>query len=69
MPAARKPAAAAKQPAKEHLHVVMAVHPVHGTKIPIATFDDEESAWKHATKRNETHSHLAHHVKRVPKGG
>ena len=58
---------APKKPAKEYLHVVMAVHPVHGTKIPIKTFEKEDEAWSHAAERNKTHSHLAHHVKKVAK--
>ena len=62
--AEKKPA---KEPAKEFLHVVMAVHPVHKTKIPIKTFEKEDEAWNHAADRNKTHSHLAHHVKKVPK--
>lgn len=65
MAAGSKPA----KPVKEYLHVVMAVHPVHKTKIPIATHDNEEAAWQMAAERNKTHSHLAHHVKKVPKGG
>lgn len=65
-------AATPKKPAKqekEFLHVVMAVHPVHKTKIPIKTFEREDEAWQHAAERNQSHSHLAHHVKKVPKGG
>ena len=59
----------AKKPAKEYLHVVMAHHPVHGTKIPISTHDTEEEAYAVAAKRNEKYSQLAHHVKKVPKSG
>lgn len=64
MPAAKKPAAA---PAKEYVHVVMAHHPVHGTKIPVSTHATEEEAYAEAAKRNEKYSQLGYHVKKVVK--
>lgn len=60
----------AKKPEKrEYLHVVMAHHPTHGKAVPIATFDNEEEAWRAAANGNKEKSHLGYHVKRVPKGG
>jgi hypothetical protein len=58
---------AKEAPKKEYLHVLMAVHPLHGKAIPVATYDNEEAAWKAAAARNKTASHLAHHVKKVEK--
>ena len=63
--AEKKPA----QPAKEYVHVVMAHHPVHGTKIPISTHATEEEAYAAAAKGNEKYSQLGYHVKKVVKGG
>jgi hypothetical protein len=53
---------------REYVYALMAVHPVHGKPIPLDTFATEDAAYKAAAARNKTHSHLAHHVKRVPKG-
>lgn len=63
---ANKPAA---KPAQEYNYAVMAMHPVHGKPMPVAMFDTEDKATKDAIARNKTASHLAHHVKKVAKGG
>jgi hypothetical protein len=62
------PEPAKAKPKREYLHVLMAVHPLHGKPIPLDTFTSEEAAYQAAAIRNKTHSHLAHHVKRVAKG-
>lgn len=66
--AEKKPAA--KAPAKEYLHVVMAMHPVHGKAVPVNTYDSEEEAWKVAAAGNADpkRQHLGYHVKKVVKG-
>lgn len=68
MPAPRKPA---KAPKKEYLHVLMAMHPLHGKAVPVQTYDDEEAAWKAAASGNADpkKQHLGYHVKKVVKGG
>lgn len=67
--AAAKPAA--KAPAKEYLHVLMAHHPLHGKAVPVQTYEDEEAAWKAAAAGNADPKtqHLGYHVKKVVKGG
>lgn len=69
MAVAKKPTAA--QPAKEYLYVVMATHPVHGTKVPVNTYETEEEAYKAAAVGNADPrlQHLGYHVKKVVKGG
>jgi hypothetical protein len=60
---------AAKKPApKEYSYAVMAMHPVHGKPMPVATHPTEEAATNDAVARNKKASHLAHHVKKVAKG-
>jgi hypothetical protein len=65
-PAAKKPA-----PKKDYLHVLMAVHPLHGKPVPVKTYEDEEAAWKAAAAGNADpkKQHLAYHVKKVAKDG
>ncbi|HET7110155.1 MAG TPA: hypothetical protein VFI41_04745 [Gemmatimonadales bacterium] len=69
----KKPAAkkAAAQPAKEYLHVVMAMHPLHQKPVPVATYEDEAAAWQAAATGNSNPKtqHLGYHVKKVAKGG
>ena len=61
----KKPAQTA--PKQEYLHVLMALHPVHGKAIPMKTYEDEEEAWKAAAKNNQTQGHLGWHVKKIPR--
>jgi hypothetical protein len=69
--AANKPAAKAAAPKKEYLHILMAMHPLHGKPVPIQTYDDEHAAWKAAAAGNADpkKQHLGYHVKKVAKGG
>jgi hypothetical protein len=58
-----------KPPAKEYSYAVLAVHPTHKKPMPVAVHPTEEAATKDAIARNQKASHLAHHVKKVAKGG
>jgi hypothetical protein len=65
------PSKAAKPaPKKEYLHVLMAVHPLHGKAVPVKTYEDEEAAWKAAAAGNADPktAKLGYHVKRIEKG-
>lgn len=54
---------------KQYRHVVMAKHPLTGKDMPITQpYDNEEDAYAEAARRNETKSHLQHHVKKIVKG-
>ena len=50
MVAPRKPAKAPEE--KEHLYILMGVHPLHGKAVPFETYENEEAAWKAAAANN-----------------
>jgi hypothetical protein len=58
------------EPAKEYLHVVMAMHPLHQKPVPVATYEDEEAAWKAAAAGNADPktAMMGYHVKKIAKG-
>lgn len=65
MASQRKPA---KAPEKSYVHVLMAVHPVHGKPVPMETYEDEEAAWKAAAANNKANGKMAWHVKKIERG-
>jgi len=63
--APRKPAKAPEE--KEHLYILMGVHPLHGKAVPFETYENEEAAWKAAAANNKANSKMAWHVKKIEK--
>lgn len=48
----------------------MAMHPLHQKPVPVATYEDEEAAWKAAAAGNADPktAMMGYHVKKIAKG-